>query len=451
MLLSDFLTPVAADLPCGVDLDEAGDIEYYNYVAPARDKLPRSYVTVTGSGEKGQSVLFDPSTIKIDQEEQRIFQLLKRSRDLRLVVLLAQFRVLTGDLVGFAEALEYLASALKLWWREFHPAVIDGDAEMREISFNGLEERAQVLLPIAFARIAFDRKIGIVSLRRYQTAKRPETVFPSEEPGDVLELEQAVLNPANNEDVFAALDAAKRGLVALNDIRHTWSNETGGAKAPEFAKLVAVLTEIVQFLAPGERKVAGAGHSGAALVEAPREEKVSLLRAVRNVFSSEPAKLSSLKLSSHADAKNLLIKIEDYFRTMEPSSPAGLLVRQARLLIGRPLIEALEALAPSKVESASIVVDQSSGFKLDAGRIRALCATDDRDDASYEMRARSASIQGVAMETREEVFDAIQAIEHFIAQTEPSSPVPMLLAQARTFMAMDFAEIMKELLKVSPT
>jgi type VI secretion system protein ImpA len=451
MLLSDFLTPVADGSPCGHDLDEASDIEYYNYVAPAREKLPRSYVTVTGSGEKGQSVLFDPSTIKADQEEQRIFHLLKRSRDARLVILLGQFRILTGDLIGFAEVLEYLAAALKLWWREIHPVVVDGDAEMREICFNALEERTQVLLPIAFARIALDRKVGVVSLRRYQTAKRSETIFPSEEPGDVMELEQAVLNPANNEEVVAARDAAKRGLKAIDDIRQTWSNETGGAQAPEFAKLAAVLTEMLQFLAPGAKESDGADQSGRAPVEPPREEKVGLLRAVRNVFGSEPAKPSGIKLSTHADARNLLARIEDYFRNTEPSSPAGLLVRQARLLVGRSLIEALDALAPSKVDMAAIIVDQNSGFKLDASRIRALCATEEPADGSHEVRGRPASNPSVAMETRAEVFEAIQAIEHFIAQTEPSSPVPMLLGQARAFMNMDFTAVMKELLKAPPS
>lgn len=449
MLLSDFLTPVADDLPCGEDLDDTGDQEYYNYVIPARDKLPKTYFIFT---EKGENVLFDPSTIKADAEEQRIFQLLKRTRDLRLIILLAQFRILGGDLAGFTEALEYMSTALQQWWMEFHPAVVDGDAEMREITLNGIENRAHVLLPLAFTRIAQDRKAGIVSLRRYQTGKRPELAFPSEPVGEVLELEQAVISEANREEMVEALGCAQRAIEALDGIRDSWINSGVAGEPPEFPELRSVLGDMVQFLGPAAKgSSASVQAASSAPAESPKEEKHGLLRAVRSVFSSEPAKPGATKLSSHADARNLLIKIEDYFRNIEPSSPAGLLVRQARLLIGRPLIEALEALAPSRVDTAAIVVDEGSGFRLDAGRIRALCAGDESENSAYAARARSVTQHNMPIETRGDVFNAIQSIEEFLFETEPSSPVPMLLAQARSFMNMDFAAIMKELLNKPQT
>jgi len=114
------------------------------------------------------------------------------------------------------------------------------------------------------------------------------------------------------------------------------------------------------------------------------------------------------------------------------------------MLVGRPLIEALEALAPAKVEAMIIQVDKASGFSLGVAKIRALSASENSETQAWDTKTSAST---VPIETREDVFLAIQTVEEFLFETEPSSPVPMLLSQARSFMSKDFATIMRELLE----
>ena len=81
------------------------------------------------------------------------------------------------------------------------------------------------------------------------------------------------------------------------------------------------------------------------------------------------------EVSSHGQAGAILIEIERYFCIIEPSSPALILVHQARKLLGRPLVEALEALAPSRVDAARLIVDSGSGFTLSIDRMRQLTSS----------------------------------------------------------------------------
>lgn len=51
------------------------------------------------------------------------------------------------------------------------------------------------------------------------------------------------------------------------------------------------------------------------------------------------------EVPNHRTAYQLLQAVERYFATTEPASLALVLVTQSRLLIGRPLVEALDAFA----------------------------------------------------------------------------------------------------------
>lgn len=442
MLLSLCLTPVTEDRPCGPDLSEE-DGEYLNYTITAPDRLPGKYVS-PGTGQ-----LFDPASIKIAAEEKPIFSLLKRSKDLRLIALLAQFRILSGDLGGFAECLEAAAELLTTWWADVHPAPDNGDVEMRELALSVLSHPVRVIAPINYLRLFYDSKLGYVMLRHYRIAGRPEMAYPGEEVPALNDVTKAVTTEEVREEVGNILADAGRCRAALATILEIWSTNAPSAPPPNVAEVDNVLVSLETFLklgaGQGRKPTAGGAAPGAEQkADAASTERSGLMQAVRSVFRTDPERAKALKIKSHAEAKAVLVRLEEYFQTREPSSPSGLLVRQARMLVGRPLIEALEALAPAKVEAMIIQVDKASGFNLGVAKIRALSASDNADTQAWETKASAST---VPIESREDVFLAIETVEEFLFETEPSSPVPMLLSQARSFMSKDFATIMRELLE----
>ena len=124
----DFLalgTPVSEEAACGPDLDLEGDADYMNFVARAEGVLPTTFF----SGPDGKP--FDRSSIDFNAEFDAIAPLLQRTRDLRLLVILAKLLLLNRDIAGFVRCIELIAALVKERWDEVHPQGMDGDFGIR--------------------------------------------------------------------------------------------------------------------------------------------------------------------------------------------------------------------------------------------------------------------------------------------------------------------------------
>src|ERR1700739_2699026 len=124
--------PLAADDPCGPDLDAIGDVQYLNFFAAAESLLPMSYFeVVNANGERGR---FDPKAIDIAGQFAAAQPLLARTRDLRLTMLLAKFSILNRDLDGFLSCLKATTLLLREQWEAVHPRGEDGDYAFRAVT-----------------------------------------------------------------------------------------------------------------------------------------------------------------------------------------------------------------------------------------------------------------------------------------------------------------------------
>jgi type VI secretion system protein ImpA len=151
---------------------------------------------------------------------------------------------------------------------------------------------------------------------------------------------------------------------------------------------------------------------------------------------------------SHAEARQALIACEVYFRTKEPSSAALLLITQSRLLIGMPLIDAMEILLPEQASRAIVSFGPQTGFALSIARLKALSGESpgsapippDTQEAGPPPTVTNAS----------EAAAVLRGVEEFFRRHERSSPVPMLLQRARTYLEKDFQALIDELIPKTP-
>ena len=132
---------------------------------------------------------------------------------------------------------------------------------------------------------------------------------------------------------------------------------------------------------------------------------------------------------------------EPWMTASEPSAPTLLLVRQSRMLIGRPLVEALELLLPELAEKAAISFGSSSGFVMSMNRLRSLS-----EGGQGQAAADLIGPPAFHCETRDKAASLMSAVEAFFKQAEPSSPIPVLLFKAKTYLNRDFAAIIAEIL-----
>jgi len=431
MDIDGLLSPINDEAPCGPDLDGDGDNDYFNYTLAAESRLPETFFNF--KTEK----IFDRTTIKLDDERRKLNELLGRSRDLRLLVLMAQFYASAGDFFGFCRTIDTVAGLLSRYWLDVHPQAQDGDLEMRRVALEGLNDRAKVVMPLIHAQLFADRRAGPVSLRAWQVAQRPEIAYKDEEKPNPALLREAFSVVENRAGVDAAFEAVNGANRRLGEIRGRFQSEGAFEQAPVFDELLTTLADIGKLLldnAPHLQAVA------AAAPEPSPEPSPAETAVAPAAFPAPVRPPSAAGIQSHREARAALSALETYFAENEPSSPALILVHQARLLIGRPLVEALAALAPAQAGGAMLMVDPASGFCLDMERMKQLTVA-----VPAILRRLAGPEPG--MRDRGEALAAMLGIEEFLAAREPSSPVTMLLSRARAMMGSNFPALLRELLQ----
>ena len=148
---------------------------------------------------------------------------------------------------------------------------------------------------------------------------------------------------------------------------------------------------------------------------------------------------------NHRIAYQNLQAVERYFASTEPSSLALVLVTQARLLIGRPLVEALDALLENSAGYAQISFGTETGFAINMARMRDLSgqANISTEDFSQAAEGDPPTTEVVS---RDQAGQVLRLIEEFFRAREPASPIPILLFKARNMLSKDFHALVRELI-----
>jgi type VI secretion system protein ImpA len=149
------------------------------------------------------------------------------------------------------------------------------------------------------------------------------------------------------------------------------------------------------------------------------------------------------KIPTRTAAIRTISAIESYFATHEPAAPALSLITQARLLVGKPLIEAIETLLPADAARVMIDFGPATGFQLDMTRLKMLASESASLAATVEDEDPG---EDPVVGNRADVAGHLSALEEFFRAREPASPIPVLLLRARSYLEKDFAAIVAELI-----
>ncbi len=161
---------------CGPDLDSQGDEEFLNFVTITEGLLPSEFFR--------DGAPFDASTIGVDGQISRMAPLLGRTRDIRLLSLLARFLVLDRDLARFAGVIEAISRLLEVYWNEVHPREERESFSLRAAAIATLDEPT-VCIPLQYMPLCEDRRFGIISFRTRMYAvgeakpREGETALPA--------------------------------------------------------------------------------------------------------------------------------------------------------------------------------------------------------------------------------------------------------------------------------
>jgi type VI secretion system protein ImpA len=233
-----------------------------------------------------------------------------------------------------------------------------------------------------------------------------------------------------------------RAVGALNRTREAFIENSGYDYVPSFDRLAAFLTQTVELFRAARPDLGASAETDETIETISSGEEGGEPGTGTAVSKPKASSITGL-ITSQADAAGALLAIETYFSDHEPSAPALLLVHQARTLVGKPLVHALEILLPDDAPRVMIKIQADLNLQLNMTQLKQL-ADDVKplDGSNGTAEGSNAFTAG----SRAEAMTLMAEVEHFFKNAEPSSPVPMLLAKASGFSSRDFGSILKDLI-----
>jgi type VI secretion system protein ImpA len=396
-----------------------------NFIAATEGLLPASYYA------------FNRATIDFSAAVQAAEKLLKRTLDLRLLVLMAKLAILNRDVAGFAQRIGNVAWLVKEHWEGANPRGEGDDYSGRIAQLATLEDNAVVLLPLQHAPLIETNREGALSYRDQLLASgavQPRSVTLYDLRGQKQTTEPEKFMPAKSiERVLSDVEIARlAGAVemltsvgaSIQTINAATTEHVGYENAVALPKLATLVSDMTGFL---RAALVRRDPSLAPPPEAPTG-------ATTDAEAASAAAATPAAFASRAEVDAALASAFGYFAASEPTSPALLLIRQAREMLGKNLYEVMKLLAPPHADAARVFVGPDGAFTVPVKSLS---------------NAPSAAIESAPAEpaaSRAAAIALIDAVAAHMQKAEPSSPVPYLLDRARNLATRDFLSLLQDLL-----
>lgn len=322
--------------PCGIDLDDTGELFTLEQLAA-----------------------WDDARAETDWPAVRDAALsaLGRSRDLRVCPFLAGALLHTEGTVAFCDALRLQRMLLETFWDDVFPKLDDGDATERSNAVFNLTNYYKVIRPLRDRPVVEDRAVGSFSLFDLELAQG-KIELPKDYEGDPpqLALIEAAFQAAPIEQLQILDTALAQAVEDVSAIESLFNENAGIEAVPDMARLSDTLKAINKATATGlarRGEAVASGDSGVRdhgdvddIADAPSNNAVvtGAVAAAGVLGAGAPAQ-------SRDDVARRIDEVMDYFRIYEPTSPVPLLLQRARRLIYMDFISIIEDLAPSAVDN----------------------------------------------------------------------------------------------------
>ena len=333
--------PLAEEEPCGPDLEMLGDSDYMRFTARIDGVLPKTFAR------------FDRGSIDFPAEFATLKSLLAKSRDLRLLAPLAKLHILNRDLAGYAAVFKLVEALVDGQWPAVVPGLLDGDAVLRIVTLQTLDDMADSVMPLQAAPLFETRRFGKVSFRSHLLANGLVQAREAQNGGEAGEEVPATsaLNAALTEVDLTTLVAVRTLVVdlqqSLGRIELLVGERSAQPGALRFDRLGPLVSDIAGFL---DRAVAQRDPSLGLAAVAPGEASTD------KADDAEPGAApvgNAPAIQSTSQAQAALAAAASYFVQSEPSSPVLLLIGQAQGLVGRSFYEAMQILMPEEFRQSS--------------------------------------------------------------------------------------------------
>lgn len=326
--VDELLQAIAPDAPCGPNLE-------YDPVFLQLEEAALGKPEVQYGGSVTPAVPPDWKIVR-----QLAFDLLSRSRDLRIAVPLTRALLALQGMTGFASGMHLIEGLLATHWDSVHPQLDpddDNDPMTRINTLSTLAEFTTILREVRDAPLVVSRAHGRFSLRSIDIANGE--LDPAEgEARPALGVIDAAFDDMPDADLQALVGALTSAAASNTAIETILNERVGAAQSLDLSAPGKLLRRAGDFVR--ERLTRRGGTDGDSAVVAAGSALSSALPSAgtRQGVSGD--------ITSRADVTLMLDKICGYYARAEPSSPIPLLLQRAQRLVDKNFMEILQDLTP---------------------------------------------------------------------------------------------------------
>ena len=324
----EFREPVTRERPCGNDLEY--DPDFVVLMAKAAPKADAQYGDFVSA----------PEAVNWADLERDCRRMLVRTRDIRILVLLLRCRTRLAQATGLRDGLSILAHGLTKWPDAIHPQLtIDDEADpaMRANALAALTDPEGLMQDVREIAITDSAALRLQMRdveRSLGLPRLPDALAPESVRQQLQEMRR------QHSTTLAALDEAAALVGAIDE----WAKANLPEDRPNLKPLRKLLVMVADSAAPAIQPTTVLSidetHSEVGESEAAVDSSSTI------VFAYRPAEMPQNR--DHALAN--IRAARHWFEAHEPSSPVGLLLRQAEKLTGKRFDEIFQAIPADLVE-----------------------------------------------------------------------------------------------------
>lgn len=284
--------------------------------------------------------------------KKQAFELLGRSRDLRVAMLLLRSLLALHAIPGFADGVKLIERLVEERWDSVHPQLDpddDNDPTLRINCLATLLDASAILRELKETAFVQLPNLGPLTVRVLEVTSGE--VPPSAGQSAIAQSSiDAALRDVRPEAMLEAAQAVAQAHDSVANLEAVLVRQVGATNALDLGPLKRQLRRMRDVLAPHLPQTEETQPMADAAI--PDDTAAGADSAVRPSTAAAPI---SGEINSRADVVRMLDKILAYYQRNEPSSPVPMLIERAKRLAPKNFFEIMEELAPESVSQLKIL------------------------------------------------------------------------------------------------
>lgn len=272
--------------------------------------------------------------------------LLRRSKDLRVAVLLVRAEMQLRGIPGLKEGLELITGLISRFWEALHPQLDpddDFDPSARVNAIMDLCGLDTFQKPLRAITLIHSPVFGAIACRDIENLRSGVATTQDSQQSDVARIEGAFQDCDLFELQTATQDVAET-LGWARAIDQALADHLTPDRLPDLSPLINIISTSHAVLESylHERQPSLVARS----TTASSDQSVQVSSPAINAATRVNTTALTTQISSRQDVQRELDRLCDYYDRYEPSSPVPLLLKRARRLVTCSFIDIVRDLAP---------------------------------------------------------------------------------------------------------